>query len=105
MKSSHTERGTTYSSHRHRPGQEPTHAESKTPERAVEDSHRGAISAQLPPQTYGHAGDFKRSPPHEAEGRIGTDHRPTEVPSPDRGSASTAEAEAERRQHTGAPLK
>lgn len=105
MKSSHTTRGSDYTSIRHRPGKEPTHAESKTPERAVEDSHRGATSAQLPPEAYGQAGDFKRSPTHEAEGRIGTDHRPTEVPRPDRGTASTAEAEAERRQHTGAPLK
>ena len=64
-----SERGTTYHSHRHRPGHAPTSAESKTPERAVENSHRGAAASG--PAEINKGGDFKRTPEHEAEARIG----------------------------------
>jgi|HubBroStandDraft_4_1064222.scaffolds.fasta_scaffold01490_13 hypothetical protein len=71
MKNRHAERGTTYTSLRHRPGEHPTVAESKTPERSVEGSMRGAQEASMPPEMYGARGDFKPSPEHEAESRVG----------------------------------
>lgn len=75
MKSHHSERGTTFTSVRHRPGHEPTAAEHKVPERAVEHSQRGATASSLPNEFYN--GDFKSSPAREAEGRIGADqHMP-----------------------------
>jgi hypothetical protein len=108
MKSHHTEKGTTFQSIRHRPGEHPHAAESKTPERAVEASQRAAKSSAMPDEFY--KGDFKNSPAHEAEGRIGTQtpggseaaHAPVQR---DRGRESTAESEQQAREHTGAPLK
>jgi len=76
-KNLHSERGTTYASHRHRPGHEPAVAEWKTPERAVEASQRAAAGTTLPPEFYGARGDFKSTPPHDAEGRIGADGHDT----------------------------
>jgi len=68
MKNYHSERGTTFTSVRHRPGHEPAVAENKVPERAVEGSQRAAATTTLP-QYYG--GDFKPSLDREAEDRIG----------------------------------
>jgi hypothetical protein len=76
MKHHQSERGTTFTSVRHRPGVPPVSAESKTPERAVEGSQRGATGGgALPEQFY--RGDFKPSPQHEAEGRIGANSHDT----------------------------
>ena len=65
----HSERGTTYTSARHRPGNQPAVVEHNVPERAVEGSQRAAAGTALPPEFF--KGGFKPSPDHEAEGRIG----------------------------------
>lgn len=69
MKNPHKERGTTYTSERHRPGHEPAVAANKVPERAVEGSQRAAAATTLSPEIYG--GGFKPSPQREAEDRVG----------------------------------
>ena len=99
-------RGTDYHSHRFRPDGTVTEAHSKTPERALEQSHRGAMPTHGPsPDEYRGNGKLNISPAHEAEGRIGADQHLPPAPPRDRATAPTAEAEAERREHTGAPLK
>jgi hypothetical protein len=69
MKHHRHERGTNYTSVRHRPGESPVAAEHPVPERSVEHSQSAATASTLPREFY--AGDFKPSPEHEAEGRIG----------------------------------